>query len=60
MRWKNPGSEPDLRQQAERLMKLAGLRADRGAVTIGVGIVRRCVTDALGEQTPGIRGASRL
>ena len=51
VRWKNPGSEPDLRRQAERLMKLAGLRADRGAVTIGVGIVRRCVTDALGEQT---------
>ena len=52
VRWKNPGSEPDLRQQAARLMGLAGLRADRGAVTVGVGIVRLCVTDALGEQTP--------
>ena len=51
VRWKNPGSEPDLRGHVARLMKLAGLQADRGAVTRGVGIVRRCVTDALGKQT---------
>ena len=45
VRWKQTGSEADLRRQAVPLMRLAGLRSDDEAVDIGVAIVRSWVAD---------------
>ncbi|MCY3807449.1 MAG: hypothetical protein OXG91_13340 [bacterium] len=51
VRWKHTGSELDLRRQAKPLMRLAGFRADDGAVMTGVGIVKGWVSDGAGHQT---------
>ena len=48
MRWKQPGSELDIRQQAQDCMALAGLRSDGPAVTLGVSLVRDRVADGHG------------
>lgn len=50
VRWKHPGSEPDIRGQAKPLMELAGLRSDDAAVGTGLGIVRNWVSDGVGPQ----------
>lgn len=51
VRWKQAGSELDRRQQARKLMELAGLRIDDEAVQIGIGIVREWVTDGTGPRS---------
>ena len=51
VRWKHTASEHDLRKQTKPLMRLAGLRADDGAVDTGIAIVRGWIADGLGEQT---------
>ena len=52
MRWKQTGSELDIRKQAKPFMKLAGLRSDAAAVSLGISIVRGWVSDGLGPQAP--------
>lgn len=49
--WKQAGSELDWRERAKPLMELAGLRSDDEAVTIGVTMASRWVTDGAGPQT---------
>lgn len=49
--WKQTGSEIDWRRQAKPLMELAGLRADDDAVTIGISMARRWVTDGAGPRS---------
>lgn len=58
VRWKQPGSELDIRQQAQDCMALAGLRSDTPAVTLGVSIVRDCVADGRGPLD--VEAAGRL
>ncbi len=52
VRWKQTGSEPDIREQAKPFMKLAGLRCGGDAVSVGIDIIRGWVSDGLGAQTP--------
>lgn len=49
--WKSGGSERDWDQNAKPLMRLAGLRNDDEAVTIGKAIVRSWVTNGAGAQS---------
>ena len=51
VRWKQTGSELDVREQAKPLMRLAGLRSDDGAVGIGINVVRGWVSDGLSART---------
>ena len=48
VRWKQTGSELDIRQQAQDCMALAGLRSDEPAVMLGVSLVRDRVADGRG------------
>lgn len=48
IRWKQTGSELDIRQQAQDCMALAGLRSDEPAVMLGVSLVRDRVADGCG------------
>ena len=52
VRWKHPGSEPDIREQAKPLMRLSGLRDDDAAVAAGIGIVRSWISDGAGARSP--------
>ncbi len=56
VRWKQMGSELEIRKHAKPLMRLAGLRSDDGAVSIGLNIVRGWVSDGLGPRTPSDAG----
>ena len=49
VRWKQTGSELDIRQQAQDCMALAGLRSDEPAVMLGVSLVRDRVADGYGS-----------
>ncbi len=60
MRWKQAGSETDIREQIQDSMKSAGLRSDKSAVLLGIGLVREWVTDGgytLDVETTGRRVA---
>ena len=48
VRWKQSGSELDIRQQAQDCMARAGLRSDEPAVMLGLGLVRNRVADGGG------------
>ena len=48
MRWKQTGSELDIRRHAQDCMALAGLRSDEPAVRLGVSLVRDRVADGHG------------
>ena len=48
VRWKQTGSELDIRQQAQDCMASAGLRSDEPAVMLGVSLVRNRVADGCG------------
>ena len=56
VRWKQPGSELDIRQQAQAYMALAGLKSDEPAVTLGVSLVRNQVADGLGPLDAEVAG----
>ena len=58
VRWKQPGSELDIRLQAQDCMALAGLRSDTPAVTLGMSIIRDGVAD--GRGTLDAEAAGRL
>jgi len=49
--WKSAPSESDIDKYAQKEMRLAGLRADTDALTIGKALVRSWVTNGIGPQT---------
>ena len=58
VRWKQAGSELDIRQQAQDCMAAAGLRRDDSAVMLGVSLVRERVANGCGSL--GVEAAGRL
>ncbi len=58
MRWKQTGSELDIRRQAQDCMALVGLRSDEPAVKLGVSLVRDRVADGYGPLD--VEAAGRL
>lgn len=51
VRWRQVGSESEWRRHIATQMRLAGLRHDDDAISLGVGIVRSWVTSGTGPQT---------